>query len=314
DHEVEKANLALIVDRYKESFTSLPQEKGWLGETLYLYQGYWYPSITFISIATVMASQDTFQAKPTDIYLVTQPKSGTTWIKALAFAIVNRTRYNNKCLTTHPLLNINPHDCVPFIESEILRSKPTYMDENSTRLFATHMPYNSLPQSILDSGCRLVYMCRNPKDVLGDFSHDVLKLEDAFEKFSKGIGSCYPYWDHVKGYYKASLEHPTRILFLTYENMKMDTANNVKRLADFIGYPFTKEEEDNGVVQEIVSLCSFKSLSDVNKHGKIVSGVPSHAFFREGEVEDWKKHLTKEMTHILDEITKEKFHGLDISF
>ncbi|KAM0046815.1 putative flavonol 3-sulfotransferase [Helianthus debilis subsp. tardiflorus] len=251
--------------------------------------------------------------------------SGTTWIKALAFAIVNRTRYNNKCHTTHPLLTINPHECVPFIENEILRSKPTYIDSNSTRLFASHMPYTSLPQSILDSGCRIVYMCRNPKDVLvsmfhfvnklkDESSHEGLTLEDAFEKFSKGIGSCHPYWDHVRGYYEASLEHPTRILFFTYENMKMDTANNVKRLVDFFGHPFTKEEEANGAVQEIVSICSFKSLSDVNKHGNLVSGVPSHAFFRKGEVADWKNHLTKEMVETLDEITKENFHGLDICF
>ncbi|KAI7757361.1 hypothetical protein M8C21_014175 [Ambrosia artemisiifolia] len=149
DPEVEKANLGIIFYRYKGSITSLPKEKGWLTESLYMYQGYWFPSKNLISIGTLMASQDVFQANPTDIYLVTPPKSGTTWIKALAFAIVNRKRYTN--ISTHPLLNFNPQDCLPFIENEILRNKPTYTDPNSTRLFATHMPYTSLPQSILDS-------------------------------------------------------------------------------------------------------------------------------------------------------------------
>ncbi|KAK1427095.1 hypothetical protein QVD17_15778 [Tagetes erecta] len=322
DPEEEKANLALIFDRYKGLIAGLPKQKGWLTESLYMYQGHWFSPTKLISIGTVMVSQELFQANPTDIYLVTQPKSGTTWIKALAFAILNRTRHTN--VPTHPLLMFNPHDCVPYIENEVLRTKPTYSDATSTRLFATHMPYTSLPQSIHDSSCRIVYMCRNPKDVLVSLIHfvnkvrdkslDRITLEEGFEMFCKGVSPCGPYWDHVKGYYKASLKHPTRILFLTYENMKRDTRSNVKRLADFLGCPFTEEEEAKGVVEEIVSLCSFKRLSDRNKHGTIREGLPNEVFFREGKVGDWSNHLTKEMGQILDEITTQKFRGLDITF
>ncbi|KAI7757360.1 hypothetical protein M8C21_014174 [Ambrosia artemisiifolia] len=107
---------------------------------------------------------------------------------------------------------------------------------------------------------------------------------------------------------------PTLILFLTYENMKLDTTNNVKRLADLLGYPFTVEEDAEGGVQDIVSLCSFKSLSDSNKNGNIREGLPKETFFREGKVGDWSNHLTKETSQILDEITKEKFNGLNILF
>ena len=118
----------------------------------------------------------------------------------------------------------------------------------------------------------------------------------------------------MKGYCKARLEHPTKILFLTYENMNVDTANNVKQLAEFLGYPFTKEEEVAGEVEEIVRMCSFGNLREVNKHGNFREGVPNDVFFREGKVGDWSNHLTDEMSQTLDQITKEKFDGLDISF
>ncbi|KAJ9543859.1 hypothetical protein OSB04_023566 [Centaurea solstitialis] len=317
DIEIEKGNLTLIFDRYKDRYAILPKEKGWQTENLYLYQGYWYPSKYIISIANVMASQDTFQANPNDIYLATSPKSGTTWIKALTFAIVNRTKYKKNSLSTHLLLVSNPHDCLPYIESEILRNKPTYMTENSPRIFATHIPYSSLPQSIIDYGCRIVYMCRNPKDVFVSLFHftnklreeylGFLKFEEAFKMFCEGVTPCGPNWDHVTGYYEAGLKHPTRILFLTYENMSMDTTNNVIHLAEFLGYPFTKEEEAAGEVEEIVRMCSFENLKEVNKHGNFREGVPNHAFFREGKVGDWNNHLTDEMSQILDQITKEKF-------
>ncbi|KAJ9537352.1 hypothetical protein OSB04_030085 [Centaurea solstitialis] len=316
--ERQRAKLSLLFDRYKHKFTTFPKENGWLGEILYMYQGFWLMSKTIYSVETVMAAQDTFRAHPNDIYLVSLPKSGTTWIKALVFATMNRNRYknNNPLSTDHPLLVSNPHHCVPFVEDESFRTNPSYRDTKSPRLFATHIAYSSLPQSILDSGCRLVYMCRNPKDVLVSLCKclDLMTIEEAFGMFSRGVNPYGPYWDHVKAYYKASLEHPTRILFLTYENMKLDTVRNVKRLAEFLGFPFTEEEKTKGAVEEIVSLCSFENLSEVNKHGDFRSGVPNNIFFREGKVGDWRNHLTTEMGEILDQITKEKFNGLDISF
>ena len=130
--------------------------------------------------------------------------------------------------------------------------------------------------------------------------------------FSKGVIPSGPFWDHVIRYYKVSLGQPKRILFLTYEEMKMDPTGNVKRLAKFLGCPFTEEEEAKGVVEEIVSLCSFENLSEVNKHGTLSIGIPNHAFFREGKVGDWMNHLTPKMSQILDQITKQEFHGLDL--
>jgi len=324
-YEHEKANVALLLDRYKDKISKFPNEKGWMNQNLYMYQGFWYLSEDAFSIETTLALQDTFQAHSTDIYMATQPKSGTTWIKALVFAIVNRVRYKNDFESTHPLLISNPHTCVPFLELEIHSKTPTYDDHvDAPRLFSTHIPYSSLPQSILDSSCRIVYMCRNPKDVLVSAFHFANKMRDKsrapmtidemFEVYSKGLMPYGPYWDHVKEYYNASSEHPTRILFLTYEGMKKDTANEVKRLAEFLGYPFNEEEEDKGVVDEIVRLCSFENLKEVNKHGDFRKGIPNDTFFREGKVGEWSNDLTNEMSLILDDITKAKFHGLDISF
>ncbi|PWA76262.1 P-loop containing nucleoside triphosphate hydrolase [Artemisia annua] len=317
--------MALIFDRYKDRLATLPKERGWMTENLYMYQGYWHQSMRRISVENVMAVQDTFKARPTDIYLATLPKSGTTWLKALVFAMVNRNRYKCKPLSTdHPLLVSNPHNCVPFIETKVFINMPTYADAHSPRIFATHIPYTSLPQSILDSSCRIVYLCRNPKDVLVSMFHFANKLrekscspltfEETFELFSKGVMPMGPYWDHVKGYHEFSLECSENVLFLTYEDMKRDATNNVKRLAKFLGCPFTKEEEVNGVVQGIIELCSFENLREVNKQGNVFEGIPNNVFFREGNVGDWTNHLTDEMSQILDQITQEKFQGLDISF
>ena len=95
-----------------EAFLStLPREKGWLSEHLFQFQGFWYHKRTLQG--TIVAQQH-LKARSSDIFLVTYPKSGTTWIKAIAFAIMNRTHYNHQ---TRPMMSSGPHECVPFLET-----------------------------------------------------------------------------------------------------------------------------------------------------------------------------------------------------
>ncbi|PKI62476.1 hypothetical protein CRG98_017100 [Punica granatum] len=121
-----------------------------------------------------------------------------------------------------------------------------------------------------------------------------------------------PFWDHVLGYYKASLEMPHKVFFLTYEEMKEKPREQLKRLADFLGCPFSEDEEEvDGGVDEILRLCSFDNLSklEVNQNGKLLTGHENRSFFRKGEVGDWVSYLTPDMIERIHRIIEEKFHG-----
>lgn len=103
-------------------------------------------------------------------------------------------------------------------------------------------------------------MCRNPKDNLVSLCQFAERfsppgflaaaMEEASELFCKGRSICGPYWDHVLEYWKARL-------FLRYEELKENPALHVKGMAEFMGFPFSEEEEKEGVVEEIVRMCSF---------------------------------------------------------
>ena len=69
---------------------TLPRKMGWNGFSFYQYQGCWIPSS---AIQGIISFHRNFHAKATDLLLCTLPKSGTTWLKALAFSIVNRDHY-----------------------------------------------------------------------------------------------------------------------------------------------------------------------------------------------------------------------------
>ncbi|GMP77824.1 hypothetical protein CsSME_00033972 [Camellia sinensis var. sinensis] len=102
----------------EELFKTLPKEKIPDGIDLYLYERHWYPS-QFIQ--GIILFQQRIIAQDTDLIIVTLPKSGTTWLKALAFTIENR---NNYPLSESPLLTTNPHILVPFLEIDFYGQEP----------------------------------------------------------------------------------------------------------------------------------------------------------------------------------------------
>lgn len=281
-----------------------------------------------------MLAQEKFKALPTDIILCSMPKTGTTWLKALTFAIVTRKVFfgDAPSSTTYspssPLLTSVPHDCVPFLELNMIHDDDR--DPHKFPLLSTHLPYTSLPKSILEiAGCKIIYICRDPKDTFVSLWCFYLKqfidasetkaknfFETEFEQYCRGKTGYGPFWDHVLSFWKASLENPEKVLFLKYEDMKKDTLPHIRRLAEFVNQPFSEEEEKDGVPQKITELASFSSLRslEVNKSGKY--GIPggmildNSTFFRKGEIGDWKNHLTREMAERMDAITKQKFSGL----
>ncbi|KAE8686200.1 Cytosolic sulfotransferase 14 [Hibiscus syriacus] len=226
-------------ERYEETLLKLPKAKGWMTEHLVHYQGVWLaPKPT---LKGLMWIQDQFTPRPTDIFLATSPKTGTTWLKLQIFATVNRTHY---CFSDHPLHTTSPHDCVPFLD--------TFIDGNHRSL----QDLERLP------------------------SHD----------------SSQP-------------------MSLSYEDLKNESFAVIKRLGEVIGYPFSLEEESEGVVEEILKLCSFENLSnlEVNKTSVLKFNryirFDNRHLIRKGEVGDGKNYLTEEMIQRLNAIIADKLHG-----
>ncbi|WCJ32395.1 Cytosolic sulfotransferase 18 [Euphorbia peplus] len=302
----------------KEKIRTIPREEGWVRlNHLYKYEGFCYYEAF---LEGIMAAQHHFQARSTDILVASAMKTGTTWLKALTFSIATRSTFLDN--STNPLLLKIPHECIPFLEIDLANIHDSTSRDN---LIATHIPYTSLPKSIINSACKIVYIWRDPKDVFVSLWYFVEKiqkskkgeppipLEEAFELFCRGISNYGPYWDHVLTYWKVKLDFPDRVLFLKYEEMKKDTRFYVKQLASFMGCSFSVEEEENGVVEKIIRMCSFENLSElvVNKDGihreNSSRAVHNNVYFRKGKVGDWENELTPEMITRLDTITNHKF-------
>ncbi|KAL2326310.1 hypothetical protein Fmac_025368 [Flemingia macrophylla] len=301
---------------------SLPIEKGWRTPDLYLFQEFWYSSRI---LQGVINSQKYFQAKDGDVVVASFPKSGTTWLKALTFAIVNRQHFSSH--KNHPLLTSNPHELVPFVEVGFLgdiHDRISNMAE--PRLYATHVTFPSLPKSIQESNCKVIYICRNPFDTfiscwyffnkIKPESLPELTMEEGFERYCKGLIETGPWWNHILCYWKESIDRPNKVLFLKYEDLKDDISFHVKRVAEFLGCPFTQDEEISGLIESVINLSSFEKMKDleVNKSGTTVMNVEKKYFFRKAEVGDWVNYFSLPMRETLSKFIEEKFSGSGLSF
>ncbi|KAM6542298.1 hypothetical protein CsatB_006745 [Cannabis sativa] len=279
----------------------------------YCYQGFWVHKFV---LKGIISFQTQFVARDDDIILASCPKSGTTWLKSLVFSIVKRTsNYNN-----HPLVSTSPHSLIGELELSLLPN------DTKPRIMSTHTPYPSLPPSIKYCNSKIIYICRNPLDLFVSHWHFVHKisgdniepshLEECFDVFCKGIHIYGPFWDHILGFWKASLKMPHKILFLKYEELKKDNVFFIRKIADFSGFPFSVEEENQGVPKKIEQLCSLENMKnlEVNKSGRHYVGIPNSSFYRKGQIGDWVNYLTPQMAERGKKLIQEKFEQSGLMF
>ncbi|QCD85680.1 desulfoglucosinolate sulfotransferase A/B/C [Vigna unguiculata] len=302
------------------------RERGLAPTYLCLFQEFWCPDLF---IEGVKSFQKCFEAKDSDVVVASFPKTGTTWLIALTFATVNRKHFSAE---NHPLLTSNPHTLVSCLESKIF-----FVDEIhdpllhlsnmlEPRLFSTHTPFTALPKSLNESNAKIIYICRNPFDTFLSawiyFNKLMLKplpaleLEEAFEMFCDGRVIFGPWWSHMLGYWKESLARPNKVLFLKYEDLKENVNFHVKSIAEFLGCPFTAEEESDGDIESIMKLCSFEKMKDleVNVSGKLDKFIDNKLFFRKGEIGDWVNYFSPSMITKLSKVIEEKLSGSGLSF
>ena len=172
-----------------------------------------------------------FFVNPDDTFLVSYPKSGSTWARFLLAALANSGE-------TVSFANIDR--LLPSISS---RSKRDLRNQPRPRLIKSHEYFDARYPNV-------IYVVRDPRDVVLSQYRFFLKrgaIDDGYaldrfvNRFMTGDLNTYGSWGENVGSWLAARQGSKRFLLLRYEDMLADTARELNKVAEFLGMDVSSE-------------------------------------------------------------------------
>ncbi|MCS7238656.1 MAG: sulfatase-like hydrolase/transferase [Thermoguttaceae bacterium] len=218
-----------------------------------------------------------YRPSPHDVFVVTQLRSGTTWMQQVVYQILVRGKvdlgHSGQTMgAVSPWLE--SLWTIPPWEAPLLGQRPAF------RIIKTHLPVELCP---LASAAKYIYVARHPvacfascvdffRANLGPFR---IELEEILRWFcDRKLAWWTPWPDHVGRWWQLAQQNDN-ILFTTYEQMASDLSAVVHRVAHFLGVsPLSPEE--------ISSVLKHASFIHMRTHYDAFEVTPPH-LLRQGE-------------------------------
>ncbi|XP_050663857.1 sulfotransferase 1E1-like isoform X5 [Leptidea sinapis] len=277
-----------------------------------------------------------------DIFVVTYPRSGTTWTQELVWLVQNNLDFETS-------KNIPLSSRFPFLEYSILihpemlrtmqeqnRDSPEnqeiidalnfpsaarFSSTPSPRFIKTHLPLSLLPPSLLDKG-KVIYVARDPRDAAVSHYHlcklfTICGVPDDFKTFwnyfLRGLHGYSPILEHTKEAW-AQRGHPN-LLFLFYEELSEDLPSAVRKVAKFLRKTLTEDQ--------VKSLCEHLNFNNFKKNASFDDGAlvklnfvkkGEAPFIRRGKVGGWRQYFDDEMMDQADRWITDNLFNTDLRY
>lgn len=279
-----------------------------------------------------------YQHRPGEVYIVTYPKCGTTWMQHIMYNIYSRGE-------PPPTVGHFFHN-MPFLERHGVEAVRGLTCPPGA--IKTHMLYD---KDRICPEAKYVYVVRNPFDCCVSFYHHYKMypiygfengtFEDFLQLFLEGDVDGGDYFDHLFSWYPH--RNDSNVLFLRYEDLKSDTESCVLAVADFLGAEHGKALRSNpdtmAKVLRAVSVEGVRNLSRLEREyqAQFMAETPVHllprwaqlyldhsgsratykpdkgaSMVRKGEVGDWRNHFSEEQAQKMKKKAEEMFKGLNL--
>jgi len=220
-----------------------------------------------------------------DIFIVSYPKCGTTWLQYIVWLLVRgRPLHPNENLTLR------------FPHLEEVGAGAT-ADQPRPRLVKTHLPRALTPWS---AAVRYLHIARNPFDCAVSFFHHTRgfprhydfergRFEDFFACFLAGEVDFGDYFDHLISWREVGARD--NVMFLTYEALKLEPAATIAAVAQFLGGS-TGTPPGEPQIAAIIEETSLKSMQRDPQRWSSRRPDSAPAFVRKGVIGDWRSEFS----------------------
>ncbi len=228
-------------------------------------------------IANFMRGRMELEVRPSDVFISSYPRSGTTLTQWILYLLAHEERPDPEHLTR----------VSPWFERSLAIGELTAEDLarfDSPRVFKSHLPREWLPD-----GARYIYVERNVEDVLLSYFHFYRAylgfegtLEDFYVRFMQGRVQYGSWYEHVAGW-RAYASDPN-VFILRYEELLEDRKAAIARIVDFLGWDRDEHWVDRAVIES--SFEAMKRRESMFDHATALlleRGVSPRSFLRAGK-------------------------------
>lgn len=229
-------------------------------------------------IANFLRGSMELEVRPSDVFLSSYPRSGTTLTQWILYLLANEERPDPDHLT----------QVSPWFERSLAIGELSAADLDrlpSPRIFKSHLPRAWLPD-----GARYIYVERDVRDVVVSYFHFYRaylgfegSLDEFYARFMSGRVQYGCWFDHVAGWREHSGDPD--LMIVRYEDLLSDRRSSIQRIADFLDW-----ERDERWLDRVVNESSFEAMKrreSIFDHATALlleRGVSPESFLRAGRV------------------------------
>ncbi|XP_026324770.1 estrogen sulfotransferase-like [Hyposmocoma kahamanoa] len=274
------------------------------------------------------------QVRPDDVWVITFPRSGTTWTQELVWLVENNldfeTARSKPLYERFPMVEITSK--IPDLAFELIKMNflnlrsfqglneavrvPSWKSVDnapSPRFIKTHLPLSLLPPKLLDTA-KVIYVARDPRDVAVSYYYFYkmvakglfrTSLKTFWDAFRKDLLPWTPVVAHTIEAWQQR-NHPN-LHFLFYEDLIQDLPKEILRMCKFMNREYSEEQ-----MKQLADYLSFESL---RKNKNVNNSTDKTVqFIRNGKIGSWKTHFDQKMLIQAEEYLISRLQGSDLAY